>query len=725
MQSYSRREILRTRFALTAVLLLAGAATGWASGPRIWTQAGGEDFSAGLADGVSIDARGQIVLAPTIELVARPEAPRVWAFVEGPDGTIYGSWGERGEVHAVTPDGTTRVVARLDGVAAQALAIGGDGLLYVAAGPEAAIYRVDPTRDEQSPEPWFDTGMRYVWSMVFDEGGRLWLGTGGDGRILTVDMEGRGTVVYDTPEPHVTALAAVPGGGVIAGTEGSGYVYRIAADGSVTVLLDSPQREITDVLWLDGAVIASAFGAGEGESGDSSGTSGRPAAREAAGADAAGAVYRVAADGLVETLWSSEQQGPYSLAAAGTDAVVVGTGPEGRLISLRASGDGLVADFQADQIVALARSGDGMLVATSNPGGIHRVGSAFRAEGRLVSAVHDAGAQASWGAVRWSAETPPDTGVRIETRSGNTGEPDDTWSDWAAVSEDDERRAMSAPARFVQWRATLASGRSEASPILRRVDVAFVVRNLPPRVEELTVHPGGVVYRQNSGFDDGMPFAQVPASIARRLESNGGGAGAGNSFLGRPYYVAGLRTFTWEARDPNDDAIRFELSVRGELEENWKPVASGLTERMFVLDTRRLPDGPYHARLTVSDAVDRPAGEELTGHRDSGVFVVDNTAPVLSDVAVGPAPARTLTAVARDGTSLIEALEYSVDGGAWRTVRPRDGVADAAREEISVPLGELGAGEHTVVVRVVDTAQNVATDKVVFVVDAMGEVESR
>jgi hypothetical protein len=532
--------------------------------------------------------------------------------------------------------------------------------------------------------------------------------------------------MYDSPEPHVTALTAIPAGGILAGTEGSGYVYRIGSDDSVTVLLDAPQREITDLLWHEGSVYAAAFGAGE--SGDGAGANGnggaRPAARtptNGSPSTAAGAVYRIAGDGLVHTLWSDETEGPYALALRGGDEVIVGTGPEGRLLSLSEARVGLVSDLEAGQIVGLLAGSSRLLVATSNPAGIHVLSTGHRASGELISPVHDAGASTSWGAVRWSADLPSGTSVGIETRSGNTGEPDDTWSPWQPVQrEDGAARVESPAARFLQWRATLQTSREMVTPSLRRVEIAFVVRNLPPSLDEMTVHPGGVVYRQNAGFDDGMPFAQVPPAIARRLESSGGGSAAGG-FLGRPYYVAGLRTFTWEASDSNDDPLRFDLAVRGEVEEAWKPVAEGLSERMFVLDTRRLPDGPYYARLTVSDASARPAGEGLAGHRESGVFIVDNTAPELSGVSVGSGPVRTLSAVATDATSLIERLEYSVDGGDWRTVRPRDGVADAAREELAVELGELPPGEHTVIVRAVDTAQNVGTSKVVFVVEATGE----
>ena len=50
---------------------------------------------------------------------------------------------------------------------------------------------------------------------------------------------------------------------------------------------------------------------------------------------------------------------------------------------------------------------------------------------------------------------PPGSAVNVETRTGNSEEPDDTWSDWVPAAAD---AAISSPAaRFLQWRAILRS----------------------------------------------------------------------------------------------------------------------------------------------------------------------------------------------------------------------------------------------------------------------------
>ena len=69
--------------------------------------------------------------------------------------------------------------------------------------------------------------------------------------------------------------------------------------------------------------------------------------------------------------------------------------------------------------------------ATGNVGGVYALTDAKngrKESGEFVSSVLDAKATATWGAIRWSAEVPADSTLQIQTRSGDTAEPDRTWS---------------------------------------------------------------------------------------------------------------------------------------------------------------------------------------------------------------------------------------------------------------------------------------------------------
>ena len=69
-----------------------------------------------------------------------------------------------------------------------------------------------------------------------------------------------------------------------------------------------------------------------------------------------------------------------------------------------------------------------MIVTTSNQGKLYNLGGA-NAEGTYESPVLDAKAVSTWGRIWWAS-----TGdVQLQTRSGNTEKPNETWSAWSAA----------------------------------------------------------------------------------------------------------------------------------------------------------------------------------------------------------------------------------------------------------------------------------------------------
>jgi hypothetical protein len=165
--------------------------------------------------------------------------------------------------------------------------------------------------------------------------------------------------------------------------------------------------------------------------------------------------------------------------------------------------------------------------------------------------------------------------------------------------------------------------------------------------------------------------------------------------------------------------MSYSLLYRGEGESEWKPIATDLAEPRYLWDTITVPDGLYRARVVASDAPSNARGEQLEGIRNSPPLIVDNTAPHIDNLTAAGAAGGVVrvSGSARDATSLIRAMEYAVDGGTWQAVLPADGLPDGANEEIGFETTQLEPGEHTIVVRVTDTALNSGTAKVVVNVD--------
>jgi len=69
---------------------------------------------------------------------------------------------------------------------------------------------------------------------------------------------------------------------------------------------------------------------------------------------------------------------------------------------------------------------------------------------------------------------------------------------------------------------------------------------------------------------------------------------------------------------------------------------------------------------------------------------------------------------AADAASILRRSEYSVDAGPWTPAEAADGILDSLRERLVVRPEKLTPGEHLVVLRVYDSAENAGLAKVVL-----------
>ena len=69
---------------------------------------------------------------------------------------------------------------------------------------------------------------------------------------------------------------------------------------------------------------------------------------------------------------------------------------------------------------------------------------------------------------------------------------------------------------------------------------------------------------------------------------------------------------------------------------------------------------------------------------------------------------------AADAASALRRCEYSLDAGSWVPMEAVDGVIDSPREKFALDLTGLSPGEHLLVIRVADSANNTGIAKVVL-----------
>jgi hypothetical protein len=304
----------------------------------------------------------------------------------------------------------------------------------------------------------------------------------------------------------------------------------------------------------------------------------------------------------------------------------------------------------------------------------------YATTGTILSEVLDAKLISKWGSLRWNADTPAGTSVTVAVRSGNTSEPDETWSDWSAEQTEPQKAIIAAPtARFLQYRVTLTTKNSSHTPALHSLSLRYMTTNQAPEVTTI----------------------QVPDLDAVNLEN-----------------PKKLR-FKWTATDPNEDDLTYNLYIRKDGWKNWVELEENLDRTDYEWDTTTTPSGIYQVKVVASDRKDNPAEEALSGERISSAFAVAHEPPTVKLHTAGMDDGHAIIeATATDPMVRLTAATYSVNGKNWLNVFPTDGLFDSKTETFRFKTESLKPGTYVIVLRVRDAAGNIGSGDVVFTVKA-------
>jgi hypothetical protein len=673
--------------------------------PVFWTVASQSEFLKGTPVGVSIDAAGRLVTAPAVTSVHDLAAPQAWSLTVGPDGAWYAGTGGDGRV--VRGRGAeVSTILDVEPSAIHAIAVIGSRV-FAASSPDGQVHVIEA---DGSSRVFFDPAEPHIWALAGDSQGRLWVATGHPATIHRVSPDGTATVVSRPPARHVVSLAVDGAGRMFAGTDQPARLYRFDEGDRPFVVLEAGLTELRTIRPTpDGGLFVSALTATGDPSTETALTgsvtitiAGAPVATSttadtpAAATGRRSVVYRVSAAGLWDPVWETTDA-IYDLAVIDDSSVYAATGPDGRIYQLTMDGTALLlTTVDARQVTRLQRDGARTLLLSANPGRVFALaatGSATTPAATYTSPVRDGRTFAEWGTIQWEGSGA----VTLQTRSGNTEAPDDSWSPWSHAYAQSQGAAVASPsARFLQWRATFPAS---TPAVLTSVTVAYLPRNTRPSVTEITVHPAGVVFQRPFSSDEGA-IAGLDDLIADARRPPGGDAPPSPS-LGRRMFQRGLRTLQWKAEDGDGNRLTYALHYRREGETMWRPLREQLTTPLYVWDTTAVADGRYFVRITASDELSNTPDRVLTGQRESDPVDVDNTPPVIAVTVTGLQVDIRVT----DGHSGVQRVDYALGGAGWQVLRPVDGLADSREERYTLTLPSADA-VTTLVIRATDVMQN-------------------
>ncbi len=615
--------------------------------PRRWELRTKEDFLRGKFDGISLSFDGVLALAPQEDRIAGPSEEFYMSLLAGPDGALFLGTGHGGKIYRIATDGKAELYFQTQEIDVTCLARDAKGALYAGTSPNGKIYRITA---KGKGEEFFNPSEKYVWDLAFTGTGSLLAAVGESGGIYEINPQGQGRLVLKAEENHILCLTKAGSGDIYAGSGGGGSIYRLSRDGRAAVLFESPYEEVRSlVLDKEGNIYASASGTPSRARKDeapapsvkadadvvvvvaSSGPAGPEATPvpPAAGKEPS-ALYKVSQNGVAKRLWRSGEEMIYSVALKEDGTVLFGTGGSGRVYAFdRDEKTALVLQEASEQAYLLLPDGDKIYIVGNNPCSLGVIRPGQRLAGEYLSPTLDTRTVSSWGKMDWTAELGAGTSLQVLTRTGNSSEPNQTWSEWSPPSQKPGEQVLSPKARFLQFKALFKTPSSRTSPTLQKAGVFYLQTNIAPSVDRLDMFKPNEVFLKPPEDEDvvwgeeanGPDEAPVkPASenlmIAKRIERKG------------------YRMVLWQASDENGDELSYALSIRKDGEQEWRDLRPSRGETLFAFDTLAYPDGTYFVKVTAGDAPANPPGTELRAERIGPPFVIDNSLPVVKGFTV-------------------------------------------------------------------------------------------
>ncbi len=726
------------RASLVSIVAVTPAAR--ASQTRVETVQGAASILAGELEGASVDGDGVVTAGPDQRVVVDGLVGAVLAVARGGDGQLYVATAGPGRV--VRVDGAGKAGARGGGNGAghadivwdadkplvtALLTLGRDRLVALTA-PDGGAEIFELATKKRTTVACKDAGLLLGGAVL---GGDVWAVGGSDDGGVVVKLgagEKEWVVVARTKQELRSIAVARQGSGVrvVAGSSDEGIVYDIVVDGKdarVRALLDAAPGEVTSVaLAADGTVFA---GLTDGEGKLSKQASSK--AKDAAGDDdddkkpskkskarkvKGGEIWRLGTDGSARLVFQSKEHGPYTLAldAAGRQ-VLAGTGPEGRIVALDVDGRGRPGVWTRrsghDEITALLVEKSGVVAGASHGGAVLALGGGAFEKAAYLSPPLDAEGRARWGLVRVTTDAlVGGRAPRVALRTGNTRDPDETWSDWspAQTALVDGVVLQAPPAPYAQVKVELPEGARVSA-----VHVAALVDNRAPDVVSLDVLAPGwkvVATPREPPETRSVNFGEKP--FARFLDRRG----AQNPTLEeRPYgkqsFDVGYRTAYAYVEDADKDALRYRFWLgaattttttttktpaktggaaapdvgdvgRWTLLQDW-------SEAPFVsFEASRLGDGDYRIKVEVDDSPTNGPARALADAVVSDRFVVSHVAPRFVDAVASRAKGGARLSMRVEAVLPLVSVRCSTQLSDWQPLDPKDGILDGRSESFDL-----------------------------------------
>jgi hypothetical protein len=306
---------------------------------------------------------------------------------------------------------------------------------------------------------------------------------------------------------------------------------------------------------------------------------------------------------------------------------------------------------------------------------------------------------------------PKGTLLQFQTRSGNAGEPNQTWSEWSPPYQKvGGEQILNPKARYIQFKANFKTNSGKLSPRLLKTLLFYLQTNLEPVITKLKFLPPNVVFLKPPEQKE-----VILGAVKDIVDTNKNNENTMGYMAAKKVERKGFQTVMWNAVDENGDVLVYTISARKENESRWRILKKDWSERIFAFDTVTVPDGVYYIKVEALDKPSNPVGMELRSEKISRPLVVDNSLPTFGNFQVSRNKDQlTVSFSAQDSFSHIKEVKFLVRPEGWQIAFPTDGICDSKRENFSISLTLPNDFDNIITVKAVDSKGNVGVRQATF-----------
>ena len=588
---------------------------------------------------------------------------------------------------------------------------------------------------------------KYIYAIILDDKGNIYLGTGPKGEIYKLDSLGKKSeLLYTSKDKNILSLAFGQDGFLYAGADERGLIYKInTKNQEVTVLYDSDQPEIASLLFLTkpgtsssasdfNTLYAAATSAqivktqtqfaasipenppsgrpeildnSEDDSGDEEGDQ-KGNITNANSSSEGGQKLEIA--NIKETESTKPVQG--------TAPIIRGTRPRAASNIYKISKDGFVTDIFGESAVffCLAQKDNKLLVGTGNNAELYSI----------------------------EPEQEQQTIIYEDKKA--------TQITSIAVDGDDIYLGTANPAKIIKLGPGYAKEGTYISDLIDAGQPAQwgklqLEADIPPGCKvKVSSRSGNVKDVNDPTFSSWTEPVDVTGPVQLRcplgrfcqykliLQSN-----SGSSPIIREIAVAdtvpnlapnvesvsitriqtgtktGVIRITYRAKDDNEDDLIYKIDFRKIGRTNWIELIDDHETSTFEWDGKTVEDGRYEIRVTASDERSNTSLTKLTGSRVSEPIIIDNTGPVVKKTGEKKTTENNRKSIifkfeTADEFSAIGKFEYTIDSNEnWISSIPDDLVYDTTTEDFTIAIDSekyLPKGDHVLTIKTSDSNGN-------------------